>query len=282
MKGRSHQEGVAERRDSAKRRKIEMVLDRVFRPARWAARAADALGLQGAHPMQVGTHELKRDVVPPMRIAFASDFHAGATTAHRVLEAACAALDALEPDVLLLGGDFVSVRANDIHPLADLLAGVRAPLGKFGVFGNHDLRANHPEITAALGAAGVRMLKNEVVEVNGVSIIGMDDPIIGHPHGDMIDDAQGIRVLLMHAPDGLLLAQHTHFDVALCGHTHGGQIVVPGGLIPYLPLGDLSRDYPVGKFPVGDGTLIVSRGVGCSTLPVRLFCPAEVHLVTIG
>ncbi len=45
---------------------------------------------------------------------------------------------------------------------------------------------------------------------------------------------------------------------------------------------DLSRDYPVGKFPVGDGTLIVSRGVGCSTVPVRLFCPAEVHLVTIA
>ncbi|MEO7455237.1 MAG: metallophosphoesterase [Gemmatimonadaceae bacterium] len=279
---RSNREGIVERRDDAKRRAVEMVLDRFFRPANWAARTAYTLGLQSARPVHVDRYKLEREGVAPLRIAFASDFHAGATTAHRVLEDACATLDALEPDVLLLGGDFVSVRGNDIHALADLLANVRAPLGKFGVYGNHDLRANHKEIGAALGRAGVRMLVNEVVRVGDVSIVGMDDPIIGSPRGEILDDATGVRVLLMHAPDGLLVAEHRHFDLALCGHTHGGQIVVPGGLIPYLPHGDLSRAYPVGKYRVGDGTLIVSRGVGCSTVPVRVCCPAEVHLIEVG
>lgn len=278
-----------DRRDDVKRRKIEMLLDRCFRPARWATRISYALGLQSARPVHVDAIDMpvsRPRSARPLRVAFASDFHAGATTSARVLARACAALDALEPDVLLLGGDFVSVRADDIHVLAPLLAKVRAPLGKFGVFGNHDLRANRGVLADALAAAGVRMLVNEVVRLpaphDDVSIVGLDDPIRGTPHGDVLDYADGIRILLMHAPDGLLAAGSRHFDLALCGHTHGGQIVLPGGIMPYLPHGSLSREYPVGMFHL-DGTrrLLVSRGVGCSTVPVRFGCPSEVHVLTI-
>jgi predicted MPP superfamily phosphohydrolase len=225
----------------------------------------------------------------PLRVAFASDFHAGATTAERVLASACAQLEALKPDVLLLGGDFVSVRADDIHALAPLLAGVHAPFGKFGVFGNHDLRANRLVIADAMAKAGVRMLVNEVVRLaaphDDVSIYGFDDPIRGAPHGDLLDLVDGVSIVLMHAPDGLLAAGDRPFDLAVAGHTHGGQIVMPGGAIPYLPHGALSREYPVGRYqiePDGARTLIVSRGVGCSTVPVRFGCASEVHLIEIG
>ena len=281
-----------DRRDDVKRRRVEMMLDQFFRPVRWATRVLDTLGLQSGRPMQVDRQQVgaaRRAGARPLRVAFASDFHAGATTADRVLVEACAALDALEPDVLLLGGDFVSVRADDIHALAPLLASVRAPFGKFGVYGNHDLRANRPVIAEAMAAAGVRMLVNEVVQLpaphDDVSIIGLDDPIRGTPRGELLDAVDGVRVLLMHAPDGLLAAGDRHFDVALCGHTHGGQIVLPGGVMPYLPHGALSRTFPVGVFqlePDGNRTLLVSRGVGCSTLPVRFGSPAEVHEITVG
>ncbi len=269
-----------------------MLLDRFFRPGRWAARTSHALGLQSGRPVHVDHRTLpvaRPAGAPPLRVAFASDFHAGATTAVKVIAAACAALDALRPDVLLLGGDFVSVRGDDIHVLAGLLANVRAPLGKFGVFGNHDLRANRQVLADALGAAGVRMLVNEVVRLPAphadVTIAGLDDPIRGTPHGEILDDLDGVRILLMHAPDGLLAADTRHFDLALCGHTHGGQIVLPGGTMPYLPHGTLSRDYAVGVYHPGGNdarTLLVSRGVGCSTVPVRFGCPAEVHLITVG
>ncbi|HET9013400.1 MAG TPA: metallophosphoesterase [Gemmatimonadaceae bacterium] len=285
-------DATADRRDDRARRKLEMVLDRLFRPMRWAARAAWTLGLQSARP--VGS--VRESVVVPrpsgaraLRIAFASDFHGGATTDERVLRAACAAIDALEPDVLLLGGDFVSVRANDIHALAPLLAAIRAPLGKFGVFGNHDLRANRPVVADALRTAGVRMLVNETVRLSAphddVTIVGFDDPIRGAPDGELLAGVDGVRVLLMHAPDGLLAAGDEAFDLALCGHTHGGQIVMPGGVMPYLPHGELSRTYPVGRFDLhasAPRTLIVSRGVGCSTVPIRVLCGAEVHLVTLS
>ena len=281
-----------DRRDDSKRRKLEMILDRFFRPGRWAARASHALGLQSARPVAVDRHVLpiaRTKGAGALRLAFASDFHAGATTASRVLVDACAALDRLRPDVLLLGGDFVSVRADDIHALAAMLARVHAPLGKFAVFGNHDLRANRPVLAGALAAAGVRVLVNEAVRLppphDDVTIVGLDDPIRGAPRGEIIDAVVGIRIVLMHAPDGLLAVGERHYDLALCGHTHGGQIVFPGGTMPYLPHGQLSREYPVGTFrlgPAGDRTLLVSRGVGCSTVPVRVCCPSEVHLVTLG
>ena len=282
---------IQDRRDDARRRKVEMLLDRLFRPGRWATRTFDAVGLQSGRPVQVDQQRVttaRPTGAQPLRVAFASDFHAGATTAERVLESACAQLEALQPDVLLLGGDFVSVRADDIHALAPLLAKVRAPLGKFGVFGNHDLHANWHTIGDALSSAGVRMLVNEVVRLpaphDDVSIIGFDDPIRGAPRGELLDAVDGVRILLMHAPDGLLAAGDRHFDLAVAGHTHGGQIVMPGGVMPYLPHGTLSREYAVGVYhlePDNERTLIVSRGVGCSTVPVRFGCASEVHLITV-
>jgi predicted MPP superfamily phosphohydrolase len=269
-----------------------MALDRVFRPGQWAARAAYALRLQSGRPVRVDRHLVplsRAPGAPPLRVAFASDFHAGATTDHRLLADACAELEALRPDVLLLGGDFVTVRARYIHDIAPLLAKVHAPLGKFAVLGNHDLRANQKELTDALASAGVRLLVNEAVTLpaphDDVTIAGLDDPIRGAPRGEILDGATAIRIVLMHAPDGLLAVGDRHYDLAVCGHTHGGQIALPWGIMPYLPFGQLSRKYPVGRYrlgPNGTRALLVSRGVGCSTLPVRAGSPSEVHLFTLG
>lgn len=283
---------ASDRRDDGTRRTLEMVLDRVFRPAGWAARAAYALGLQSGRTIDVDRHLLsivRTNGAPPLRVAFASDFHAGATTSPAVLDAACRALEELSPDVLLLGGDFVTVRADYIHLLVPLLARVDAPFGKFAVFGNHDLRANHTVLSRALETAGVTVLANQTVRLSAphddVTIAGLDDPIRGTPRGEILDDATALRIVLMHAPDGLIALEDRHYDLAVCGHTHGGQIAMPGGSMPYLPYGKLSRKYPAGLFrlgPNGSRALLVSRGVGCSTIPIRVHSPAQVHLLTIG
>ena len=269
-----------------------MVLDRVFRPGEWAARTAYALRLQSGRTIEVDTHLLpikRLNTAPPLRVAFASDFHAGATTSPKVLEAACDALEELRPDLLLLGGDFVTVRAEYIHGLAPMLSRVHAPFGKFAVFGNHDLRANGTVLKQALGEAGVTVLINETVRLppphDDVTLAGLDDPIRGAPRGDILDGATPVRIVLMHAPDGLIAIADRHYDLAVCGHTHGGQIALSRGVMPYLPYGKLSRTYPVGLFrlgPKGNRALLVSRGVGCSTIPIRWHSPAQVHLFTIG
>jgi predicted MPP superfamily phosphohydrolase len=221
-------------------------------------------------------------------VAFASDFHAGPTTDPRLLAAACRALRAFEPDVLLLGGDFVSVRASYIDLLAPLLADIPAPLGKFGVLGNHDLRANRSEVVRALEAAGVRMITNDRVTLaapfDDVTVCGLDDPTRGTPRADLaMDGASGTRIVLMHSPEGLESIEDRPFDLAVCGHTHGGQVAFPGGRPVLVPGGHLNRKYCSGSFTLGDRTrhLLVSRGVGCSTIPVRLFAAPEVHLCLI-
>ncbi len=280
-----------ERRSSRSRRSLELILDGLFRPGHWAAALTYRVGLQGAlrgveTVIEVAT---RAAAAPPLKLAFASDFHAGPTTDPKRLEEACRALAEFAPDVLLLGGDFVSVRAGYIDQLAPLLADIPAPYGKFAVLGNHDLRANYPVVIRWLERFGVEMLTNRHAQLPApfadVAICGLDDATLGHPNAILgIDPTVGTRIVLMHSPDGLRAIGDRDFDLALCGHTHGGQIAWPSGRPVLIPGGDLNRQYASGVFklgPPGKRTLLVSRGVGCSTLPVRLFAGPEVHLVVV-
>jgi predicted MPP superfamily phosphohydrolase len=278
-----------ERRIERGRRSLELLLDTAFRPANWAARLSYALGLQGRIRATESTIRSTVARVRPLRVAFASDFHAGATTDWRQIETACRLLTSLTPDVLLLGGDFVSVRASYIERLAPHLAAIPAPLGKYAVLGNHDLRANSGEVVRALERVGIHMLTNSRATLPppfaDVSIYGLDDPTRGDPRPDLaFDDAGGTRIVLMHSPEGLTHIGERPFDLALCGHTHGGQVAMPNGTPLIVPSGTLNRRFHAGRFDLaegGRGTLLVSRGVGCSTIPVRLFATPEVHLCLI-
>ena len=118
-----------DRRIDRARHSIENLLDELFRPGNWAAALSYHLGLQGRLVVREETfvlsdesHEPADRAPPPLRIAFASDFHAGSTTHPRLLERACEALTDCEPHVVLLGGDFVTMRASSIHALAQWLA----------------------------------------------------------------------------------------------------------------------------------------------------------------
>ena len=282
-----------DRRVERSRRTLEFAIDAFIRPGSWAAKIAYELGLQGrvrsrTHRFNLGRQA--RDAVrPTLRAAFAADFHAGATTDERLLADACRLLAASEPDLVLLGGDFVSVRASYIDRLAPLLSAIQAPLGKLAVLGNHDLRADRPRVLRGLSDAGVRVLDNEAVRLpapfDDVTICGLSDVARGNPRPDLaIDSAAGTRVVLMHSPEALRAIGDRPFDLALCGHTHGGQVTLPWGTPIVMSGGDLNRRYASGLFTL-DGqpsrSLLVTNGVGCSTAPVRLFAVPEVHLCLI-
>ena len=143
-----------------------------------------------------------------------------------------------------------------------------APLGRFGVLGNHDLWADDRAIVGALTADGGRVLVNERATLPApyehVSICGLDDPWTGMRDPQRaLQGADGVRIVLMQAPEALLLLEAERFDLAVCGHTHGGHIALPGG-VPIVVPGPLSRRYPHGRFELTSGlagprTLIVSR-----------------------
>ncbi|KAB8141866.1 hypothetical protein F8S13_17165 [Chloroflexia bacterium SDU3-3] len=257
----------------------------------WPARLAHRCGLQP--PPHVIRHHIAHAEggarQPALRIAFASDFHVGATTHWAAIEAACRAIEQQRPDLLLLGGDFVSLHQRHIGPLARRLGQIPAPLGRFAVLGNHDRWARPHIIMRHLEQAGVQLLINEnrrlPAPFEHIWVCGLDDADTGHPDARRaLRGADGTRIILMHSPDTLANLGDEPFALALAGHTHGGQVALPSGRALLVPGGALCRQYAAGIFALGGAqsrTLIVSRGVGYSTFPFRAFAPADVVMATL-
>jgi len=265
-------------------------VQRALTPVPWPARVG--LWFRDSSDVVVDRHEITVDAplgaARSLRIAFASDFHVGPTTPAKTIDAAVERLVDARADLLLLGRDFVSLRPGDTRDLARQLAAVPAPLGRYAVLRNHDYWAGADTVAAHLSDAGIELLTNRSVRLpapfDGVVLTGVDDHQSGEPDAAAaFTDTAALRIVLMHAPSSLLDLCDRAFTVALCGHTHGGQVVL-GDLPPLvMPHGALTRRYPAGRFELGAGrTLIVSRGVGCGLLPVRWNAPAAILVCTIA
>jgi predicted MPP superfamily phosphohydrolase len=222
------------------------------------------------------------------RIAFVSDIHVGPTTPPALLDRAFDAIRREEPDVLLLGGDYVFLEAEPrrLAVLSDLVESVECPV-KLAVLGNHDLWTFDQAIVDALTGAGARVLINEAAPLpdpwSDVVILGLDDPWTGRC--DVVAasaqlNGEPFRIVLCHSPDGLGLLGGLRFDLFLAGHTHGGQIAAPWGPI-VLPHGPMCRKYPSGHGRFGAGAVYVSRGIGAVELPIRTYAAPEVLLVEL-
>src|SRR5688572_23997413 len=255
----------------------------------WPARFAARLG--HTHSVSVDHHDIQ--VAGPLgdadrlRIAFASDFHAGPTTTPALIEQAIAQLREANADLLLLGGDFVSLRAAYARDLVSRLADVPAPLGRYAVLGNHDHWAGGDAVADHLRRVGIEVLTNRNVRLphpfSNVSICGVDDHTSGEPDAEAaFKGSAAVRIVLMHAPSGMLDIGERSFAVAFCGHTHGGQIALPNGRPLIVAKGRLSRQYNAGRVDLDkDRTLLVSRGIGFSTVPFRWNAPPHVITCTI-
>lgn len=217
-----------------------------------------------------------------LRIAFLSDFHAGPTTCPKIFEQAFNILNHYDISLLLLGGDFISFKAEYISVLTPLLHSCQPPLGKYAVFGNHDLWSEHRLLESELRDAQVQLLINQEFTLappfDSVKIYGIDDPWTGAPDfSDAFNDAKGIQLVLSHSPDFLHFAENKQFDLAFCGHTHGGQIASPSGRPWAQTHGNYSRRYLHGDFEIpNSGRMLVSRGIGCSNIPIRLNANPEI------
>jgi predicted MPP superfamily phosphohydrolase len=262
---------------------------RTIAPVPWPAHVASWLGVNTNVAVEHHAIHVAAGLggATQLRIAFASDFHAGPTTPQRMLDHAVLQLTQANADVLLLGGDFVSLRSDNVRRLARQLAAVPAPLGRYAVLGNHDYWAGAGTVLRHLQDAGIAMLTNSNVRLPGpfqnVTICGIDDHTSGEPDAEAaFSGSSGLRIVLMHGPSGLLDIGSRRFDVALCGHTHGGQIALANGRSLIAGHGRLSRRYSAGRFAIApEQTLLVSRGVGYGVLPVRINAPAAVMTCTI-
>ncbi|BDI33805.1 hypothetical protein CCAX7_58560 [Capsulimonas corticalis] len=195
---------------------------------------------------------------------------------------------AQKPDIVFLTGDFVSGRHADrwIDSCVEALAPLTAvPGGAYGVLGNHDWWCGGRRwIPRKLEAAGVHILKNASAPFPGVPgchIVGVDDPLCGGaqperavrgvPPGD-------IKILLAHEPD-YADQLGPGFALQISGHSHGGQIRVPG--LPPIQTPVMGRRYPEGLQQAKNHRVYTSRGIGTIGPPYRLFCPPEVTILKI-
>ena len=215
-----------------------------------------------------------------LRIALLTDFHlTGDAVAHDI-EQAVKLTQAEQPDIVVLGGDYVTLQNRRfMDPCAQLLAPLRAPFGVFAVLGNHD---DEYEMPRALRKRGLEVLDDERTSL---AIRGETLDLIGLRFWTrqaselarlMRADAPS-TVLLAHTPSRLPMATSLNIPLMLCGHTHGGQIVIPG----FGPIA--ARRFPVieGMDRFDNTTLFVSRGIGTVYVPCRINCPPEVAMLTL-
>ncbi len=229
--------------------------------------------------------DVKVTGLPPefegLRVGLITDIHHSDTVSADDVARAVSLLTAARPDLVVLGGDYVTFGDRRfVGPVAELLSPLAgAPLGSFAVLGNHD---DDREVPAALERQGFVVLRDqrtainirgEIVDIAGLRFWTRRPADLGR----ILAGTSGTTLLLAHDPRRLTEAAAFDVQLVLSGHTHGGQVVLPA-------IGAVAgRKFPVldGVGTEGNATVFVSRGVGTVYVPVRLNCPPEVAVLTL-
>lgn len=215
-----------------------------------------------------------------LRIGFITDLHRSTTVSHEMVASAVSAIMPEAPDLIILGGDYVTNHDRRfVQPAAEALAGLSATAGVYAVLGNHD---DERDVTGALSAQGFTVLRDARTQI---TVRGETIDLAGlrywtHRVPDITRVLRGASpnlILIAHTPKRLVEAAALSVPLMLSGHTHGGQIVLPG-------LGAVAaREFPVvaGAARRENTAVFVSRGVGTVYVPVRINCPPEVAVLTL-
>jgi predicted MPP superfamily phosphohydrolase len=227
-----------------------------------------------------------------LKIVFASDFHCGVFFGKDRAKKTVEKINGLDPDIIILGGDYIDEDQNYIGECFPEFSLLKAKRGIYAVLGNHDYRNGMAEkIREAMAGSNLILLENSGVWIDfqcsssqsgRLRIGGVADLLRSNPN---IDNAlDGVR-----EKDFAVLVSHNPFlggitgkkiDLALAGHTHGGQATLFGkwSVLNFL---HQSKNIFFGQRIIDGTKFIISRGVGTTYLPVRFFSPAEINLITL-
>ena len=238
------------------------------------------------------------------RIAFASDFHLKSKFKERQLRGTVKALQALAPDVLMLGGDYQE-GCEYVEPLFDELAKATPPDGIYAVLGNNDYERCTQLIRETMRENGIQLMEDSTAFIHrgADSIIvwganayvgryatappnrsrgGIPDSAmsVSTPSGG-VEGASPFVILLTHTPDYIEESEASIADLALAGHTHGGQVTLFGLYAP-VTASKYGMRYRTGLKHNRQGIpIIISNGLGTSRHPIRMFAPTDIVIVTL-
>jgi uncharacterized protein len=222
------------------------------------------------------------------RIALVTDLHRGPVVPAWWLERVADRVVELKPDLVVLGGDFVSHAKSDLHDLQPVLARYAALDGTMAVLGNHDHWVGADAVAAVIRGAGAEIMHNRHRLIRrgaaALAVGGVDDFTHGavRPRDALRDVAPDVpRVLISHNPDLIeYLPADLRVDLMLSGHTHNGQVHWPI-IGPLTVPSQFGRRYMHGLRRVGERWIYVSAGVGSSAMPLRLGNPPELPMLRL-
>lgn len=217
------------------------------------------------------------------RVVVLSDIHVNTQVAMRRAYAASRIAIAEKPDLVVVTGDFCNTSREYalgfIHQSFEPLNDARCPC--LAVLGNHDYWTEQPpKVLAAIQGTPLTLLRNERVEVAGVTVCGVDDALANRHRVEFIAEGSTSRstLALLHEPDFVRLMPD-NVSLQISGHSHGGQMCLPFGIPLHTPVG--AWDYVAGFYPEAKVPLYVTRGVGTIGPDLRTFCAPEVSVLTL-
>ena len=225
------------------------------------------------------------------KIVHMSDFHLYPHTQIELIKRAVRITNSLKPELIALTGDYVSGskarNSEAIFELAPVLSRLNAKHGVFSVLGNHDCLTNRSVVLAGLKECGLPVLINDGVALSRgqqtLYLAGLDDGRRGHPDlSKALEKRPGEvpTILLVHEPDFAdTYSSDGTISLQLSGHSHGGQIRLPG--IGALALPRYGRKYDQGLYRVQDMWTYTTRGIGVIGLPIRINCRPEITEITL-
>ena len=249
--------------------------------------SAFAIGQQlVVEQVKIPIHQL-HPALEGFKIVQLSDFHLDPFFQIEMLRTAVRMVNALQPDLVVLTGDYVTKIGDAIFELAPLLAGLNARYGVYASLGNHDVRSRTKVIKSGLRQARLPLLVNAGLPITvgqgQLYLAGLDDGLWGRPSlkDALINCPPATPVILLaHEPDLVdQVATDVRVALQLSGHTHGGQIRLPG--LGALTLPSLGSKYVQGLYRVRSTWLYTNRGIGSIRIPVRMNCQPEITEITL-
>lgn len=214
------------------------------------------------------------------RIAVMADPHLDTPEATARTQSALRDVADRKPDLIAWVGDFLTSAApQNLQNVRQTLAVLHDyGIPSVGILGNHDYWAGYfPLVLRALTESKMRLLRNDTIEVEGVRIAGIDDALMKKHRPDLVKGDRNL-IALLHEPD-YVKDLDAGPSLLLAGHSHGGQICLPGGVSVHTPKG--ARKYIAGFYGDQPIPVYVSRGIGTTGPAWRLFCPPEATILTL-
>jgi len=234
--------------------------------------------------VEVTLHRLVVGLDRPMKVVTIGDLHFDPFFEVGYVERVVASVNRQSPDVVVHTGDFVSHTASRLDELASALQRLSPRDGHLAILGNHDHWVDADRVTAALQRAGIAVLRNRSVPVPGSPrwfVTGLESFWSGRPDVSLLAGGQRDtrHIVIVHEPDAFDHLDQPQVALQLSGHTHGGQVRIPGYGAVSLPR--WGKRYQMGGFQSGSRQLFVHRGLGTVDDHVRLNCRPEIAVLTI-